>query len=382
MNKAAKRTTTTTTGLRQRGEVWHIQKTIKGYGLLCESTGETDYAQALRYLEKRHAELRAVMVYGERPRVSFEDAAKRFQAEHKHLKAAERIDYALARLVPELGHLDIREIHDGPLAAYREKRAKEGASAGTINREQGVVRRILILAARVWRHPNNLAYLETAPLLRQARGEARKPYPLTYDEQAKLFVELPPHLQRAALFDVHTGLRDAELTGLRWAWEVRVPETNFPAFILPAETTKNGKERLVLLNRVARNILDEHRGQHHAFVFAYEGNPLTRLLNTAWKKARTRAELPQVRVHDLRHTFASRLRSLGVSLEDRQDLLGHAAGRTITTWYSQADILRLQESVERLSDAAYRPSVLRLVKAGADSGQPAQPPVMPLAVSR
>lgn len=52
--------------------------------------------------------------------------------------------------------------------------------------------------------------------------------------------------------------------------------------------------------------------------------------NTSWQKARVRAGLPQVRVHDLKHTFGRRLRAAGVSFEDRQDLLGHKSGRMTT----------------------------------------------------
>jgi hypothetical protein len=64
------------------------------------------------------------------------------------------------------------------------------------------------------------------------------------------------------------------------------------------------------------------------------------MLNTAWKKARNRASLEQVRVHDLRHTFGRRLRAAGVSFEDRQDLLGHKSGK-MTTHYSMAELTSL-----------------------------------------
>lgn len=69
----------------------------------------------------------------------------------------------------------------------------------------------------------------------------------------------------------------------------------------------------------------------------------------AWLRARTRAGLPQVRVHDLKHTFGRRLRAAGVSFEDRQDLLGHRSGR-ITTHYSAAELSRLIEAAERVCD--------------------------------
>lgn len=69
--------------------------------------------------------------------------------------------------------------------------------------------------------------------------------------------------------------------------------------------------------------------------------------NTAWRKARRRVELPQVRVHDLKHTLGRRLRAAGVSFEDRQDLLGHRSAR-ITTHYSGAELQRLIRAANKV----------------------------------
>ena len=51
-----------------------------------------------------------------------------------------------------------------------------------------------------------------------------QPYPLSWEEQERLFSELPDHLREMALFAVNTGCRDAEICNLRWEWEVAVPE--------------------------------------------------------------------------------------------------------------------------------------------------------------
>ncbi len=75
---------------------------------------------------------------------------------------------------------------------------------------------------------------------------------------------------------------------------------------------------------------------------------MCRINNSAWKKARNRVGLPQVRVHDLKHTFGYRLREAGVSFEDRQALLGHKSSR-ITTHYSAPDIERLMEAAESVT---------------------------------
>lgn len=82
-----------------------------------------------------------------------------------------------------------------------------------------------------------------------------------------------------------------------------------------------------------------------------------------WRSRRCQSQPRRnVRVHDLRHTFGMRLRAQGVGLEDRQDLLGHYAGR-MTTHYSRADIQRLVECVEFLCRTHEKPE-LTLVKCG------------------
>jgi integrase len=127
---------------------------------------------------------------------------------------------------------------------------------------------------------------------------------------------------------------------LRWDWEVKVAALNTSVFVIPGEFVKNADERLVVLNQVARSVIEQVRGQSVAYVFTYHGKPISRMLNSAWKKARLRAGLPQVRVHDLKHTFGRRLRAAGVDFETRQDLLGHKAGR-ITTHYSAPELAQL-----------------------------------------
>ena len=102
------------------------------------------------------------------------------------------------------------------------------------------------------------------------------------------------------------------------------------------------------------------RRSHPEFVFAFRGKPVETMNNTAWQSARKRASLPQVRVHDLKHTFGRRLRAAGVSLEDRQDLLGHKSGR-ITTHYSAAELSSLIEAAEKVCQAKSRKSPALLV---------------------
>ena len=73
------------------------------------------------------------------------------------------------------------------------------------------------------------------------------------------------------------------------------------------------------------------------------------MLSTGWRQARIKAEVPHVRVHDLKHTYGRRLRAAGVSFEDRQDLLGHKSGR-ITTHYSAAELENLIEASNKVCE--------------------------------
>jgi len=192
-----------------------------------------------------------------------------------------------------------------------------------------------------------MTWLASAPRIKLLSDtNKRKPYPLNRDEEARLFAALPSHLADMATFAVNTGCRDSEICSLRWEWAVEVPQLETTVFIIPGERVKNGDDRLVVLNRVALAAVRQQCGVHLEHVFAYRGEPVTRMLNTAWLRARADVALPQVRVHDLKHTFGRRLRSAGVSFEDRQDLLGHRSAR-ITTHYSAAELSRLLEAANK-----------------------------------
>ena len=254
----------------------------------------------------------------------------------------------LKQLDQSIGGLPIESVHIGTLQPFITARRAQGIKTKSINLALGVVRHILNLAASEWLDENNMTWLQSPPKIKLMKVEdARMPYPLSWEEQTCLFSELPPHLARMALFKVNTGCREQEVCGLRWEWEVRVPELDTSVFIIPGQRVKNGDEHVVVLNWVARSVIEELRGEHAEYVFTYRSKPVTVMNNTAWQSARTRAGLTQVRVHDLKHTFGRRLRAAGVSFEDRQDLLGHRSGR-ITTHYSAAELQNLLEAANRV----------------------------------
>ena len=132
-----------------------------------------------------------------------------------------------------------------------------------------------------------------------------------------------------------------------WEWEFEANDRS--VFVIPKQYVKNRQDRLVVLNHAAQQVINSARGQDDTFVFTYNGKPIHRMNNSAWQNARKKAGLKHVRVHDLKHTFGRRLRSTGVSLEDRADLLGHKTGR-ITTHYSAAELNNLIQAADSVSD--------------------------------
>jgi integrase len=284
---------------------------------------------------------RQAQIYGVRPSRSFEEAAAKFVLENQHKRSLDDDILQLKLLMPWIGREPVDRLHLGTLQPWIVHRRCEGKAVGTINHGLKIVRRILNLAASEWVDEQGLTWLPAPPKIKLLPDlHKRPPYPLSWEEQARLFGELPDYLAQMALFAVNTGCRDQEICSLKWDWEVSVPQLGTSVFIIPGERVKNGDERLVVLNRLAKSVVEARRGINTTHVFTCKGKPITRMMTSGWKRARSRAELTQVRVHDLKHTFGRRLRAAGVSFEDRQDLLGHRSGR-ITTHYSAAELSRL-----------------------------------------
>jgi integrase len=350
-----------TSGLLLRRGIWHIDKILYGKRI-CESTRTGDRIEAEALLARRVTQARHSHLFGEPCEHSFREAAAKFLAENQHKRSLERDHRALAVLDPFIGSLSLQRVHHDTLAPYIRSRLEKGRSAGTINRDLAVVRHILILASRLWRDETDRPWLPVAPLIQMQRDPHRRPpYPLSVPEQRLLFSELEGHLVSMALFKVNTGMREQEVINLRWQWEVVIPELSTSIFVIPPDYVKNGLDRYVVLNRIARSVIEGCRGRHSEFVFTREGRPVTHIYNSGWKGARRRAAaryerafgcpcpagFRSIRVHDLKHTYGHRLRVAGVSFEDRKLLLGHKA-QHVTTHYSAPEISALIEASERV----------------------------------
>src|SRR6266446_1059386 len=257
-----------TSGLTKRGGIWHIDKQFRG-ARICESTGTSEIGQAEEYLAKRVMELRETRLYGARELRSFRVAATKYLRDYGHKKRIMDDALHLKQLDPFIGCLELKQVHMASLQDFIAKRRRDGVRTKTLNLALGVVRRILNLASSEWMDKAGRTWLEAAPKIKLfSVTDARPPYPLSREEQTFLLKELPDHLARMTLFKVNTGLREQEVCGLKWGYEVKVPELNTSVFIIPGEKVKNGEERVVVLNRVAKSVVESQRGFHADYVFA------------------------------------------------------------------------------------------------------------------
>ena len=332
-------------GLQRRARRWIVDKRVGGQRI-CQSTGTDKLEEAERYLARVIDRHRQAQIYGVRPQRTFEEAAAKFVMDHQHKRSLVDDIGRLKGLMPWIGSVPIDKLHMGVLQPWIADRKAHGRSTGTINHGLQIIRHVLNLAAGEWMDEHGMTWLHAAPKIKLLpAGSSRRPFPLSWEEQDRLFAELPVHLVDMATFAVNTGCRDREICNLRWDWEIEVPQLGTSVFIVPGGRVKNGEDRLIVLNSTARAVIASRRGKHPTHVFDYEGRPLDRMLTAAWKRARMRAGMPQMRVHDLKHTLGRRLRAAGVGFEDRQDLLGHKSAR-MTTHYSAAELTRLIEAAE------------------------------------
>lgn len=274
-------------GLVKRGKTWHINKKIDGVRI-CESTGTDRLEEAEKYLVRRLETMRQAKVYGIRPKRVFREAATKFLLENRHKKSIRSDKENLIMLDAFIGEQPLEAIHMGTLQPFIEARRKSGVKNRTINFGLQIVRHILNLAASEWMDEYGLTWLAAAPKIKLlSEHDARKPYPLDWTEQDNLFAALPSHLKDMALFAVNTGCRDQAVCKLRWDWEVQIPIHELGSvFIIPGDYTKNSEDRLVVLNKTARSVIERQRGKHAEFVFVYRHKPLNRMMNSAWKLAR------------------------------------------------------------------------------------------------
>ena len=140
------------------------------------------------------------------------------------------------------------------------------------------------------------------------------------------------HAAAAIRLLVLTGCRRNEILGLRW------DDLNFETGEMRLRDSKTGARMVPLLPKSVEVFAGLSRTPDNPWVFPgrKKGTRLVNL-NDSWDRIRKRAGLDGVRLHDLRHTYASRALALGESLPMIGDLLGH---RKVNTTARYAHLAR------------------------------------------
>jgi len=241
-------------------------------------------------------------------------------------KRSWRTDDAILRhhALPHLGRMALDEVKAEHIVAALARMKAKGLAASTSNRVLVVIRYIYNLAIK-WRVPgvaaNPTAGIELGPEIQRNRF-------LTKEEAQVLSAAIAIDENRTAanaiLLLLLTGARRNEITHARWddvLWDERK---------LHVPVSKSGKPRWISLSVSAIDLLrslPRCGGNNYIFPAPTTGRPSPSLW-FPWKRIRDRAGLGDVRLHDLRHSFASFLVNEGVSLYVVQGLLGHANART------------------------------------------------------
>ena len=197
----------TISGLTLRGDVWHVNKVVKGQRIY-ESTGTGSREEAERYLIHRLEGIRQATVYGVCQVRTWREAATKYLLEFQHQPSIWLTALYLEQLDPFIGELPLTHIDDDalrPFIVFKKKDTvtkngmkKPGAANRTVNIALQRVVRVLNLCARKWRDENKHPWLNTVPMITMLdeKKDRRQPYPLSWDEQTIFFRELPDDLLR------------------------------------------------------------------------------------------------------------------------------------------------------------------------------------------
>ena len=263
---------------------------------------------------------------------------------HNRPRTVASYRYVIERHIkPRLGAIRVPDLDQDDIAAlHRDLKPTPYLANFTLT----VLRRILGVAARNWKmRPDNPA----AGMTRYPE-EKRQRY-LSVAELGPLAAALAAHPRRIAANCLRllllTGARVGEVLAMRWEEVERQPGV----WIKPSAHTKQKSEHPVPLSPGARQLLADMQkyrrmGGELVFPGRLPGQPL-RDIHGTWKAVCKAARIEGVRIHDLRHTYASVLVSSGLSLPIIGALLGHAEVST-TARYAHLFADPLQEATNRV----------------------------------
>jgi integrase len=256
-------------------------------------------------------------------------------------RGADNMGVYCRRIEEQVGSKPLDEVTPADVQALKARLREKGLANGTVNRHLAAIRSMINLAIR-WKVVTCDNPASSPGMLME---RSRDMY-LT-DEQAhtlfKALREMGTRSTTAAIAMLAvTGARRNEILRARW------DELDISRRILTVPVSKSGKPRRIFLSDPAMQIIAHQariRNDGHPYIFpgGVPGRPLNSV-KSAWRRVKQIANLPDdLRVHDLRHSFASVLANRGVPLNEIGTLLGHSDVR-MTARYAHHAPQRLIES--------------------------------------
>jgi integrase len=195
---------------------------------------------------------------------------------------------------------------------------------------------------RRWRADNPCKGIER-------NDEAKRKRYLTGAELERLSAALANHDDRDAA-DIFrllllTGARRGEIQAARWA-DVDLEKG---VWTKPGATAKQRTEHIVPLNAPARQLIAERPIGESEYIFPGRNGGHRVEIKSNWRRICKAAQITGLRIHDLRHSYASILASSGVGLHAIGALLGHTQPQT-THRYAHLFDDHLRQATERVGE--------------------------------
>ena len=252
-----------------------------------------------------------------------------------------RID---AHMKPYFGKLKIQDVNPQMIERYRAGRLRANASKSTVNREITILKRMYNLAI-------DWSLIEANPFIKvrlfSEMGTERQRI-LTYGEEERLQHACPEYLRRIVVTALNTGMRRGEILGLTWR------QVDLERGEITVENTKSGKNRIIPISPELNELFVAMRKDAGACPLVFPnprtGKPYTDV-KKSFKGACSDVGIDDLRFHDLRHTFATRLIENGVDIITVRDLLGHFSIR-VTQRYTHSNRNQKRDAVMLLSQRA------------------------------
>ncbi len=300
------------------------------------------------------------------------------EATHKPpmVKPSTYIQYRSAihrHLVPGLGHIFLRKLTPQHVQAFYAQKVKEGLKPRTIALIHAALHKALENAIR-W----NLISRNVASLVSLPRAEAHEIHPLTSDEVEKLVAAAHGHwLEPILILAVTTGMRRGELLALHWndidlergELHVRHTVNRLASYgVVELDPKTRSSRRKIVLSNVALKTLKDHRlyqeqikvkagdqwkAMNLVFTNDYGDFISVDKLLRHFKALLVKAGLPHMRFHDLRHSAATILLTMGVHPKVVQELLGHSTIAMTMDTYSHL-LPSMQKDAANKMDTAFQ----------------------------